>query len=60
VRGIARFYVTSMTPDFKLYVTPINIDPGKPALPISWPRIYSIYLSKLLGEFATLDAESVR
>jgi predicted AlkP superfamily phosphohydrolase/phosphomutase len=54
VRGIARFYVTSMAPDFKLYVTPINIDPGKPALPISWPRIYSIYLSKLLGEFATL------
>jgi predicted AlkP superfamily phosphohydrolase/phosphomutase len=54
VRGIARFYVTAMQPDFKLYVTPINIDPGKPALPISWPRIYSIYLSKLLGEFATL------
>jgi predicted AlkP superfamily phosphohydrolase/phosphomutase len=54
VRGIARFYVTSIAPDFKLYVTPINIDPGKPALPISWPRIYSIYLSKLLGEFATL------
>ena len=54
VRGIARFYVTSMQPDFNLYVTPINIDPGKPALPISWPRIYSIYLSKLLGEFATL------
>ncbi len=54
VRGIARFYVTSMTPDFNLYVTPINIDPGKPALPISWPRIYSIYLSRLLGDFATL------
>lgn len=54
VRGIARFYVTRMEPEFGLYVTPINIDPGKPALPISWPRIYSIYLSKLLGEFATL------
>ena len=54
VRGIARFYITSMEPAFGLYVTPINIDPGKPALPISWPRIYSIYLSKLLGEFATL------
>lgn len=54
VRGIARFYVTRMQPEFSLYVTPINIDPGKPALPISWPRIYSIYLSKLLGEFATL------
>jgi predicted AlkP superfamily phosphohydrolase/phosphomutase len=55
VHGIARFYVTDMSPDsFSLYVTPINIDPGKPALPISWPRIYSIYLSKIVGEFATL------
>jgi predicted AlkP superfamily phosphohydrolase/phosphomutase len=55
VHGIARFYVTDMTPErFSLYVTPINVDPGKPALPISWPRIYSIYLSKIVGEFATL------
>jgi len=54
VHGIARFYITKMEPDFGLYVTPINIDPGKPALPISWPFYYSIYLSKLIGEFATL------
>jgi predicted AlkP superfamily phosphohydrolase/phosphomutase len=53
--GIARFYVTNMSPDnFGLYVTPINIDPARPALPISWPGIYSIYLSKIVGEFATL------
>ncbi len=54
IYGIVRFYVTSLGPDFGLYVTPINIDPGKPALPISWPGFYSVYLSKLIGEFATL------
>lgn len=54
VHGIARFYVTKMSPHFGLYVTPINIDPAKPALPISWPTYYSVYLAKLIGEFATL------
>lgn len=52
--GIARFYITRLGPNFGLYVTPINIDPGQPALPISWPTVYSVYLSKLIGEFATL------
>jgi predicted AlkP superfamily phosphohydrolase/phosphomutase len=53
--GIARFYVTDMSEDnFGLYVTPINIDPARPALPVSWPGIYSVYLSKMIGEFATL------
>jgi predicted AlkP superfamily phosphohydrolase/phosphomutase len=53
--GIARFYVTDMSMDsFGLYVTPINIDPARPALPVSWPGIYSVYLSKMIGEFATL------
>ena len=53
--GIARFYVTDMSKDsFGLYVTPINIDPARPALPVSWPGIYSVYLSKMIGEFATL------
>ena len=54
VYGIARFYITKLSPEFGLYVTPINIDPDKPAFPISWPFYYSTYLSKLLGEFATL------
>jgi len=52
--GIARFYLTSLEPHFGLYVTPINIDPGRPALPISFPRYFSTYLAKLIGEFATL------
>jgi predicted AlkP superfamily phosphohydrolase/phosphomutase len=37
-----------------MYVTPLNIDPEKPALPISHPFIYSVYLAKLLGSFVTL------
>jgi predicted AlkP superfamily phosphohydrolase/phosphomutase len=54
VRALARFYVSSLEPHFEMYMTPLNIDPEKPALPISHPFIYSIYLSKLLGSFITL------
>ena len=54
VRGIARFYITELEPELGLYVTPIQIDPGRPALPISFPGYYSVYLQKLIGEFATL------
>jgi predicted AlkP superfamily phosphohydrolase/phosphomutase len=35
-------------------MSPINIDPEKPSLPISYPFSYSIYLSKLMGSYATL------
>jgi predicted AlkP superfamily phosphohydrolase/phosphomutase len=54
VYGICRFLLKETDPHCDLYMTPINIDPSKPALPISHPMIYSIYLSKLLGQYATL------
>ncbi len=54
VKAIARFLVSQVDPHFEMYLTPLNIDPEKPALPISHPFIYSIYLSKLLGSFITL------
>ncbi|MFQ5823232.1 MAG: alkaline phosphatase family protein [bacterium] len=54
VQGIAKFYLLETRPHFRLYMTPINIDPEKPALPISHPSFYSVYLSKLLGKYATL------
>ena len=54
VRAICRFYVTQIQPFFEMYVTPLNIDPEKPALPISHPYIYSVYLAKLLGSYVTL------
>lgn len=53
-RGICRFYLKQLAPDLEIYATPVNIHPGKPALPISHPFTYSIYLAKLLGPYATL------
>jgi predicted AlkP superfamily phosphohydrolase/phosphomutase len=54
IHGIARFLVTETDPEFSLYVTPIQIDPESPALPISHPAYYAVYLAKLLGSFATV------
>jgi predicted AlkP superfamily phosphohydrolase/phosphomutase len=54
VRGICRFLLLDTDPHVRLYVTPINIDPAKPALPVSHPFIYSVYLSKLIGSYVTL------
>ena len=52
--GIARFLITETAPEFSLYVTPVHIDPEKPAMPISHPAYYAVYLAKLIGSFATL------
>ena len=54
VRGIARFYLKTVSPHVEVYLSPVNIDPERPALPISHPIRYSIYLAKLLGKYATL------
>jgi predicted AlkP superfamily phosphohydrolase/phosphomutase len=54
IHGIARFLITETVPEFSLYVTPVQIDPESPALPISHPTYYAIYLAKLLGSFATV------
>ena len=54
VKGICKFLLNSTEPEFGLYVTPVNIDPSSPAMPISHPPVYSCYLSKMQGAFATL------
>lgn len=54
ITGMVRFLVTSTTPFLDIYMTPINIDPQKPTVPISHPSIYSVCLSKLHGNFSTL------
>jgi hypothetical protein len=57
VRGLARFYLLEApaeTGRFRLYMTPINIDPDKPALPISHPFTYAVYLAKTQGRYSTL------
>ena len=53
VRVIGRFYLKSVRPDFGLYVTPLNLDPMKPAMPISNPASYAAELAKATGAFYT-------
>jgi predicted AlkP superfamily phosphohydrolase/phosphomutase len=53
VKGICRFFLKQAHPRFQLYVSPINIDPENPALPISTPSSYSRDLAKEIGEYHT-------
>ncbi len=54
VPGLCHFYLKSTSPHFKLYMSPINIDPHQAVLPISHPLTYAPYLAKTQGDFATL------
>ena len=51
--GMFRLYAKKLHPDFELYVSPINIDPSKPELPITSPESYSRRLAKEVGLFYT-------
>jgi predicted AlkP superfamily phosphohydrolase/phosphomutase len=53
VAGICQFYLREVHPHFKLYVSPVNIDPGNPALPISTPEDYAKELHQRFGPFNT-------
>ncbi|NLF24645.1 MAG: nucleotide pyrophosphatase, partial [Deltaproteobacteria bacterium] len=54
VSGICRFCLRSVTPAVQLYVSPLNINPEKPALPISHPVFLSSYFAKRQGLYGTL------
>ena len=54
VKGIVRFRIIDFEPHFNLYMTPINLDPEDPAMPISSPGFYAQYLARLIGPYATL------
>ena len=54
VKGICEFLLLETEPEFKLYVTPIQIDPFSPALQISHPKVYATYFAKLQGTYATM------
>jgi len=60
-RGLCRFLLLGAEPEFQLYATPVHVDPESPAMPISHPAVYSVYLAKRQGPFATLGlAEDAR
>jgi len=53
VHGICLFYLKEIRPKFKLYVSPIHMDPARPALPISTPESYARELERRFGPFFT-------
>jgi len=54
VSANCRMMVTEMDEHFSLYLTPLNIDPENPAMPISHPSYYATYLAKRIGPYCTL------
>ena len=51
--GIFRVYLQQTHPYLRLYVSPVNIDPANPALPISTPANFSRTLNDAVGPFYT-------
>jgi predicted AlkP superfamily phosphohydrolase/phosphomutase len=51
--AIGLFYLRSVAPHFELYVSPLNIDPTDPAMPISTPKSYAKHLCRCTGYFYT-------
>ena len=53
VGGIFRVYAKQISPLLQIYVSPVNIDPADPAMPITAPESYSRTLARDLGPFYT-------
>ena len=53
VSSAARFYLRQLSSKFELYVSPLQIDPEDPVMPISQPPNWSKHLCSELGRFYT-------
>src|SRR6202012_839825 len=38
--GMVRLYAKQLSPGFQVYVSPVNLDPGEPAMPITNPPAF--------------------
>jgi predicted AlkP superfamily phosphohydrolase/phosphomutase len=54
VRAVCRFFVLQVSPDLRLYMSPLNLDPESPPLPLSYPAGYTAELVKKHGLFKTV------
>ena len=53
INATARFFLKEVRPEFELYVSPINLDPIGPLMPISTPVGYAKELAEATGRFYT-------
>jgi predicted AlkP superfamily phosphohydrolase/phosphomutase len=51
--GMVRLYLRQVRPTLHLYVSPINIDPLDPAMPVSAPADYAAALAQDVGRYYT-------
>lgn len=51
--GICRLYLMETRPHFRLYVTPLNLNPADPAQPISTPADFAKHLYERVGFYYT-------
>ncbi len=54
VRGLVRLYLVEGFPEPTLYLSPIQIDPEKPAVPLSSPPDYAAELAARIGRYHTI------
>lgn len=54
--GIAKFYLISVAPEFRLYLSPVNFHPHRlpPTVDLSYPRRFVSELARRVGFFKTL------
>lgn len=55
VSAVARFYLQEVRPRFRLYVTPLQINPEEPVMPLSNPSGWAGDLYRSLGYFYTQE-----
>ena len=53
ISGMVRFYLQEVEPNFRLYVSPVNVDPSHPAVRITEPDGFIKDISSKLGLFYT-------
>jgi predicted AlkP superfamily phosphohydrolase/phosphomutase len=53
IPAMGRFYLKSIVPEFALYVSPLNLDPRNPVMPISTPADFAGELADATGLFYT-------
>lgn len=54
VRGMVRVFARQIRPRFEVYVSPVNVDPASPNLPISAPGSFSREIAGRIGRYYTL------
>ncbi len=53
IRAMVRFHLNSVHPDFEFYVSPLNIDPVHPAMPVSSPPEFASEIAEATGRYYT-------